>query len=296
MEQNVASEEPIGPRVSAILIGYDQAPLLRRAIEALERSKDGDRLEILVVDCGSQDDSSQLDTEYPSITMLRLPHNFGATKAMNIATRTAKATFLFYLAPDVEVFPDTVTRLAGQLDANPDSVAVCPLLVDKDERPVSRISRIPDSSALSTVCRGGELPSVDLDLTQENIAVEYPGRDALLVRKQFVAGMNYFDQRFGEFWADADLAMQIHKAQKKIRLFPSIRATLHRAVQPGGEDPLLTADRVVGAATFVGKYSGFLAGLGFRLSAMLVALGRLDLRLFAAILGGQKLDGSQASE
>ena len=35
-----------------------------------------------------------------------------------------------------------------------------------------------------------------------------------MVRKQFIKGMNYFDERYGHFWADADLAMQVKHAQK----------------------------------------------------------------------------------
>src|SRR5271166_3531467 len=77
-------EEPVGPRVTAVLISYNRAEALRRAIQALERSRDRDRLEILVVDNGSQDESPRLDIDYPEITLLRLPHHFGATKAMNI--------------------------------------------------------------------------------------------------------------------------------------------------------------------------------------------------------------------
>ena len=61
------------------------APALRRAIEALERSQERDRLEILVVDCGSQDESPRLDGDYPAVQILRLPQHFGATRAMNIA-------------------------------------------------------------------------------------------------------------------------------------------------------------------------------------------------------------------
>src|SRR5215472_5828837 len=100
------TEEITGPRVSVVLVAFNQAPQLRRAVQALENSKERDRLEILVVDCGSQDGSSQLDTELPAINMLRLPHHFGAAKAMNIAVRTAKAELVFFLSPDVEVQPD----------------------------------------------------------------------------------------------------------------------------------------------------------------------------------------------
>ena len=297
-------QEPQAPRVSAILVAYNQAPALRRAIEALEGSRDRDRLEILVVDCGSSDASAQLDTDFPAVNMLRLPHHLGAARAMNIATRTAKADLVFYLSPDVEVGPDTVTALADRLQPDPDIhvdasetevTAVCPLLIDVDGRPVSRIHPIPTRAELSEAARGGQLPSTDLDLTQESIAVAYPELDAILIRKHFVRSMNYFDQRFGHYWADADLAMQIRGAGKKIRLFPGIRATYHPAPDPLEGDPLARADRVSGAAALVGKYEGSGAALGFRLGAVLSALARFDLGMVSKLTGGQKLDGSQAA-
>src|SRR5262249_3334889 len=97
MPDPVPQEEPLGLRVSVILVAYNQAPALRRALAALEKSADRERLEILVVDCGSTDESSRMDSEFPAINLLRLPHHLGATRAMNIATRTAKADLLFYL-------------------------------------------------------------------------------------------------------------------------------------------------------------------------------------------------------
>ncbi|MCU1339436.1 MAG: glycosyltransferase-like protein [Bryobacterales bacterium] len=293
-------QEPQAPRVSAILVGYNQAPALRRAIEALEHSRDRDRLEILVVDCGSRDESTQLDADYPAINMLRLPHHLGAARAMNIATRTAKADLLFYISPDVEVGPDTVSALADRLQPHaetPDTeiAAVCPLLVDAEGHPASRIHPIPTRAELSEAARGAELPNVQLDVTQESITVAYPELDAVLIRKHFVRSMNYFDQRFGHYWADADLAMQIRRAGKQIRLFPAIRATYHPASDPLEGDALARADRVSGAAALVGKYEGTGAALSFRLVAVLSALARFDLGLVGKLTGGQKLDGSQAA-
>jgi hypothetical protein len=289
-----AVEEPIEPRVSAILVGYNQAAELRRAIEALERSKDRERLEILVVDCGSSDESSQLDAEYAGISMLRLPHNFGATKALNIGTRTAKAELVLYLSPNVEVAADTVTKLAGHLEADAESSAVCPLLVDEKNQVFSTSRRLPTREDLSAACAGEPLPGSEVDLAQESIALEYPTIDALMVRKAFLKGMNYFDERFGHHWADADLAAQICRAQRKVRLYPAIRATWHDAPDPYAGDSLVDADCILGAAAFLGKYDGFMAGLGFRMGAIFRALGRFDFRMLGALVSGQKLDGSQA--
>lgn len=293
-------QEPQPPRVSAILVGYNQAAALRRAVEALERSRDRDRLEILVVDCGSRDDSTQLDTDFPAINMLRLPHHLGAARAMNIATRTAKADLLFYISPNVEVAPETVMELADRLQPDPDApendiAAVCPLLVDTEGHSASRIHPIPTRAELTAAARGVDLPSVDLDVSQESIAIAYPELDAVLIRKHFIRSMNYFDQRFGHYWADADLAMQIRRAGKQIRLFPGIRATYHPAPDPLEGDALARADRISGAAALVGKYEGGMAGMTFKLGAVLSALGRFDLGMVGKLTGGAKLDGSQAA-
>lgn len=289
MAENLPVEEPLGPRVSAILVVLNQIEALRRAVAALERSTERERLEILVVDLGSQDGSAQLDSEFPSIVTLRLPHNFGATKAMNIGTRTAKAELVFYLSPDVEVDADTVEKLANKLDEDPDAAAVCPLLVDDQGKPVSRVYKLPTKESFK-----GEMKAIAIDLDQESLNVEYPGREAILVRKQFVKGMNYFDERYGEYWADADLATQIRRGLKKIRLYPSIKAVKYANTSPAASSGLLAADRAGGAAAFIGKYYGFMPGLGFRIGAIFRALGRFDFKQLVALASWSKIDGSQA--
>jgi GT2 family glycosyltransferase len=281
------TEEIIEPKVSAILLGYNQAEALRRAIQALENSKDRELLEIIVIDCGSHDESSQLDSEFEKITVLRLPMHLGASKAMNIGVRTAKAEILFFLSPNVEVAPDTVKRLAAKLDEDNDSAAVCPLLVDPAGHAVSK-----DHDVAALIA--GKDGALDVDISAESVDLGFPGLDALMIRKQFIKGMNYFDERFGNSWADADMAMQIRRAQRKIRLYPAIRAVWHDAPDSNADDPLFAADRQLGAAAFIGKYRGFVSGLMFRIGATFRAIGRFDLRQAGALISGQKLDGTQA--
>jgi len=283
------------PKIAAIIIAHNQAAELRRAIAALERSEQREQLEILVVDCASDDSTAEVAEEFPGITMQRLPENFGATKALNIATRTARAEYLFLLSPDVEVAPDTVARLAEKLDADTGVTGACPLLIDGDGKPVMRMRPYPDRESLAEVRGGGEpgwIAIPEQALKQERFAMLYPGREALLVRKQFVAGMNYFDERFGEYWADADLAIKIRKAGRKLEMYPTIRATWHAPeVAPNGT--IHRSDRILGAAALLSKHEGFLAGFGFRIAAMLGALMRFDFPLLTGLAGGKKV-GSQA--
>jgi GT2 family glycosyltransferase len=248
-----------------------------------------------VVDCASDDATAEVAEEFPGITMQRLPEHFGATKALNIATRTARAEYLFLLSPDVEVSPETAARLAEKLDTEPSVTGACPLLVDGDGKPLMRTRPFPDRQSLAEVRGGGELgwtPIPDETLALERSPVLYPGREALLVRKQFVAGMNYFDERFGEYWADADLAIKIRKAGRKLEMYPAIRATWHEP-EAAPNDTIHKSDRILGAAALVGKHEGFVAGVGFRMAAIFGALIRFDFALLAALLGGKKV-GSQA--
>src|ERR1700730_5555803 len=136
-------EEAPAPKVTALIFSYDSAPALRRCLAALESSKDRALLEILMVDCGSHDESPQLDAEFSNVTILRLPRYFGRTKALNIGTRTAAGEYLFFLTPQVEVLPTTIPALLSRLEPDPDTVAACPLLVDTDARQAQEFFRLP---------------------------------------------------------------------------------------------------------------------------------------------------------
>src|SRR5580704_5287209 len=127
---------PPAIRVTALIFSYDSAPALRRCLAALEASNDRASIEILVVDCGSHDESPQLDSEFSNVTILRLPRYFGRTKALNIGTRTATGEYLFFLTPGVEVLPTTIPALVARLESDPDVVAACPLLVDTESRQI----------------------------------------------------------------------------------------------------------------------------------------------------------------
>jgi GT2 family glycosyltransferase len=284
------------PKVTAIIVVHNQAAELRRAIAALEKSEHREQLEIIVVDCASDDSTAEVAEEFPGVTMQRLPEHFGATKALNIATRTARAEYLLLLSPDVEVFADTVARLAEKLDAEPSVTGACPLLVDGDGEPLMRTRPFPDRQSLAEVRGGGDFGWVAIPeetLALERCTVLYPGREALLIRKQFVAGMNYFDERFGEYGADADLAVKVRKAGRKLEMYPAIRAIWHAPAEAAPNETIHRSDRILGAAALLSKHDGFLAGFGFRMAAMFGALLRFDFPLLAALAGGKKV-GSQA--
>lgn len=295
MEESQSPTTPAVPRVSALVLSYNNAAGLKRCLEALEASTIRPQMEVLVMENGSTDGSMRLDTDFPHATFMRLPRNFGATKALNIGMRTAAGEYFLYLSTEIEVAPDTVAKLAAVLDADANAAAVCPLVVDPAGTPAGDIWRIPSAAALKQAWRDPQaLPRMTVPTEGDAVEVEYAGRRALMARKFFVRGLNYFDERYGEFGADLDLAYQIRRGGRKTLLLPSARGTLHpRAPLPRSAESTLLADRASGIARYLSKHQGAAAGIAFQVGATLGSLARLKLGLVASIASGSKIDGSQ---
>ena len=298
-------------RVSAVVVSHNSATALRTCLQALERSQDRQQLEILVVDCGSRDESPHLDAEFPNAQFLRLPRHFGFTKARNIAIRTAAGGFIFFLDPEVEVAPSTISTLAAHLESDADAAAVCPFLFDPAGQPIAGLYDLPTPRTISRAWRQdcfGEPRTVLAEGSPTD--VEHAPIAALMVRTYFIKGINYLDQRFPHSWADTDLCFQIWRASKKIRLLPQARVVWYRdknAVRSleSGARALLSSDYALGAATFTAKYSGLLAGTRARLGLLWNALGRAlgaflrardvgyNFSRLSDLLSGRRLDGTQ---
>ena len=274
-----SGQAPKPPKVSALVVSYNRKALLRRALETLEASEARATIEIVVVDNGSTDGSQELENEFPSARFIRIPRNFGLTKAMNVGVRGSEGEYVFFLHEDTEVFPETARLLAGILDQRPEAGAACPLLIDDAGQPAPQLGRFPPDDTW----RPAE-PGTD------PLEVDYPRGAALMMRRFLFTAIRQIDERYGQFGSDADLCFQIRRAGKKILLVPQARARHAGHVE---ESALRQADRQQGAIAFIGKYGGFWSGLWAQIRAIFRALGSLQLSVLKYLLSSQKVDGSQ---
>ncbi len=261
-------------------MSHNRVAWLRKCLEALEKSENREALQVIVVDNGSRDGSHVLDSEFPNTQFLRLPKNFGLTKAMNLGWRAASADYVLFLHEDTEPEPLVVRILADTLDAHPEASAACPLLTDDEGRPAPQLGGFPPDGEYEPAAPEGNEP----------VAVEYPLGAALMIRAIAIKAIRQIDERYGQFGADADLAAQIRRAGKKILLLPAAKAH-HDGRRP--DTPAQGADRLLGRAVFVGKYYGFGAGLKARLASIFRPLAGFRFGEFKLTLAGQKIDGAQ---
>lgn len=265
-------------------MAHNQRGALERCLRALDSSAARDRMEVIVVDSGSSDGSGRIDEDFDGITALRLPRDFGKSRARNIGTRTAKADLLLFVDPRVELDPGAVAAMAAALERDESAAAAVPVFRTPDGRTISCARSLPGKAALKAASlRDATLP--------EGETLEAIADWAFLLRRPVLKGMNGFDEkRFSEHWAELEVCWQIRNAGKRIVLAPGAFAVLYPASGGARDETLLAADRVSGAAAYVGKHEGFVAGMLFRLSCALSALFSGRLGLFASILSGTRVD------
>lgn len=283
--------EVFPPLVSVVIVSHNCREALERCLDAIGRSRSLERIETLVVDAGSRDGSAEVDSDRPWVQVIRMPMYFGRTRARNIGTRTARGDYVFFLDPRVEVQPDCIIRLAETLEQRNDAAAAVPVLEAPGGGSIPAAFRLPDPAALRRASLALEpLPRVE----SFSGALEAAEDWAVMVRKTFLGGMNYLNEkRFSEYWALLDVYRQIRLAGKKVLCVEEARATLHPELPPVASRRELVSDAVAGAASYVARYEGFMAGLGFRLACLLSALGSFDLGLAWYILQGRRLDPTQ---
>lgn len=298
-------ENEFSIKVTVLIVSYNCVAALRRCLEALERSAGRESMELLVVDNGSQDESAQVDQEYVGVTILRIPRNFGLTKARNIGVRTAKGDYILLLDPEVEVAPDTISGLINGLESDPSIGAVCPLLVDLAGRSVSQSGKLPAPNELYRWWKAGDAHLKPLPGTRvispnagSPLTEECPDPRAVLVRRLFVKGMNYFDEHYGQFGSNLELFVQVRRAAKKIAVLPDVKAVCHsaddlwRPTEPAAKADI-EADYASGIIAYAGKHYGWGAGLKLRILSILRALFGLRIGVLTRLVSGQKIDGSQ---
>ena len=275
-QENVAAV----PRVSVVVVSRNRVELLRKCLRSIEGSRGRETFQVIVVDNGSSDGSAQVDGEFPAVQYIRLPKNFGLTKAWNLGWRAADAEYVLFLHDDTEVDAQAIARLADLLDSNSDAGAVCPLLVDGDGHPAPQLGSFPPDGHWRPAQPVGD----------EMISVGYPRGAAVMMRVFLIKSIRQIDERYGQFGADADLAAQIRRGGKRILLAPDVKV---RHQNNRSYSSIERADFRLARAVFMGKYRGFAAGVQARISAVLAPLASFHLGEVKFTISGQKIDGTQ---
>ncbi|MQS09551.1 glycosyltransferase family 2 protein, partial [Streptomyces alkaliphilus] len=119
LADTAATERPL---VSVIIPNHNYARTLPLCLRAVAEQS-YPRVEIVVVDDGSTDDSPRIAEEFPC-TLVRTS-NAGVSAARNTGVRHSTGSILFFLDSDIALRPDAVERAVDLLESDPRIGFVC---------------------------------------------------------------------------------------------------------------------------------------------------------------------------
>ena len=246
MTRGLAAESRVEPQPAVILIvNWNGRRHLERCLAALfAQPLLGAR--VVVVDNGSTDGSAEwLALHYTEIEVIRLPHNHGFAAANNIGIAATRARYIITLNNDTEVGRGWLSALveAAELDA---SIGSCASRIVLASRPDVIDSAGIEVDRLGFAWQRGH-SRLDGEAYRMPRDVFGPSAAAALYRREMLEVIGVFDEDFGSYYEDVDLAWRARLAGWRCRYVPDAVVThVHSAT--GGRDPdqkhrLLTRNR-----------------------------------------------------
>ena len=258
------------PELSVVVSTWRTRELLRSCLRSLRCAHEGGAQVIVVEDAGGDGSAAMVREEFGWVTLLALEANVGYSRATNLGCARAQGEYLLLLNADTEVQSGTVDALLRFARAHPEYGAVAPRLVGSDGVPQASCMAFPRWSTAFFFATPLERlwpnsPELrryfmrDFDHTQER-DVPQPPTAALLVPRALWQELAGFDESFGLFFGDVDLARRLDRQARPIRFLPGAQVVHHGGASTGQLHDFVArwhADRL----TYFRKHHGALAGV-----------------------------------
>ncbi|MEZ5452686.1 MAG: glycosyltransferase family 2 protein [Thiothrix sp.] len=100
------------PEVSVILVSYNTAEYIRRALESLYQETQLTTFEVIVADNASSDNSvSMIRQFFPQVTLIETGANLGFAGGVQVGAKRAQGKYLLLLNPDTLILNSAIDRL-----------------------------------------------------------------------------------------------------------------------------------------------------------------------------------------
>jgi N-acetylglucosaminyl-diphospho-decaprenol L-rhamnosyltransferase len=215
-------------RWAAVIINYEAGAALARCVQSLlEDTSAGGAPHVVVVDNGSADGSAAAVEE--RVTLVCPGENLGYARAANLGIAATDAPVVAVCNPDLEVQPGTAAAILARLEAERDLAAAGPLIRNPDgtiypsARAVPRLRDAVGHGLLGLVWPTNPFTrryrQLDADPRQPR-DVDWVSGAAIWLRRDALAGVGGWDERYFMYVEDVDLCWQLRRAGWRIGYEP----------------------------------------------------------------------------
>lgn len=224
---------PSAMKVTFITVCYNTPNLIRVLLRGMEQIRFAFPYEYILVDNGSDNTAEMVRNRFPWVQVIKAETNLGFAKAHNIAFRQAKGEFVMLLNPDLTVFSGQVEALLEHAEKHKDVGILGPLLQNPNGMRQESCTRFPTPMIpLYNRTMLGKLPwgrrALDWYHMRDTNHDTYHEAEtvygaAMLIRRNALEQIGYFDERFFMYFEDVDLCRRTWESNWKIHFVPSAK-------------------------------------------------------------------------
>ncbi len=224
--------------VSVVIVNYNTGHLLPEMWQCLQSALGHLRVETIIVDNASRDDSIDvINRVCTGAKLIVNDGNVGFGRANNQALEHVHGRYVLLLNTDAFVAPDTLTMTVGHMDNHPTVGILGVKLVGRDGQmqPCCRYFPTPWNTFVARSGLKRFLPVVkmvdELDWTHDQVRLcDWVTGCYFLVRREVIEGVGLFDPRYFLYCEEMDLCRTVKKAGWQIAFYPHTQV-----VHIGGE-------------------------------------------------------------
>jgi GT2 family glycosyltransferase len=260
----------------------------------------GFRIEILVVDNGSQDGSgSEVKKRFPFVRLIENDKNLGFARAVNQGLQKASGRYVLLLNPDTQVKNGAIERLMSFMDAHPKAGISGAQLLNSNGSKQNSIANFP---SLATELLNKNLlrwlsperfPGKERNYS-EPIEVDSVIGACMMVRREALDQVGFLDEDYFLFLEETDWCYRMKKAGWKIYHNPQVEVYHFQGKSAEAERKRAKVEYYRSRYHFFKKNKGnlqwviLLIGLLIRLGFELLSMAVASVVTFFAIKGWRK--------
>ena len=242
----MAAEQP--PPVSIVIPTFNNIELTRRCLSALQGGTPAPRHEVIVVDNGSTDGTSQFLRAEESAGRLRAilnTENAGFAAACNQGARAARGKYVLFLNNDTEVQTNWLGPLFSLAEADPAIAAASGKLIFPNgtiQHAGVALADCKDHDPLLAFHLFAREKS-DFPLANQRRIYQVVTAACMLVRKSSFDQVGGFDEQYWNGYEDVDLCLRFQE-RGWITVYEPASVVIHHESQSGPERFRRVADNV----------------------------------------------------
>jgi len=247
------------PQVSIIIPVFNQLPVTMRCLKSIARTWFATlRVEIIVVDDCSTDDTDKFLPLVPGTTVLRNSENLGFVRSCNRGAAVARGEFLVFLNNDTEVRDSWLEHLHATAQSDPRVAAVGSKLIYPDGKLQEAGGIIWSNGDGWNYGRLENPQDPEYNFVRE---VDYCSGASLLVRTEAFAAVGGFNQEYAPaYYEDADLCFALREAGYSVLYEPRSEVVHYEGVTSGTDISSGTKRyQAINRHKFVKRWAGELA-------------------------------------